>query len=565
MEQINNKQPGIIRYVVTITQRPAFCVFVFFLTFYYFTNAGWYKGGDEHFMSEVARQIVKKGQIGFNLDKPPREEDCARGPSGLYYYKWGLGQSLVEAPFYFLHHLIWGPLSSSNVHASHRNACVISELILLFLCPSIVSGLGCVLMLWFGLRLGFSKRVSLFLSLVYGLGTMVWPYSKSLMSDTTLNVAVLGSVYAAVSYVSTRRSMWLAISGMCIGFALITKATSVVILPCLVIYVLLTIRSWRVARDLLIGFAPPFFALLCIQLWHNAIRYETIWQFAYCAGRDDMFGFCTPLYVGLWGLLASPGKSFFLYAPITLLGLLSARQFFRKKRPEAFLFLSLTVAFTILHACWWAWAGDWAWGPRFLLVITPYFILPTGLFFENWTSRPRLHRALVSSLIICSVAIQVLGVAVHPFSFIEARTQVVAQLVDKQQQNIQSYAWAYSENAFVNFSPIFSHVVGNWWLLKHMIFSYDIWSDVPWKVLGDFNLSLPIWVKGNQTIPFWWPIAFPLHSPLSRTWVYPLAAANFFMVLWWGLRVKRLFHDDMEERGPEKDINAMDCTNPMAD
>jgi len=559
MEQINNKQPGIIRYAVTITKRPAFCVFVFFCTFYYFTNAGWYKGGDEHFMSEVARQIVKKGQIGFNLDKPPREEDCVRGPSGLYYYKWGLGQSLVEVPFYFIHHLIWRPPSSSNVHVSHRNAYVISELILLFLCPSIISALGCVLMLWFGLRLGFSKRVSVFLSLVYGLGTMVWPYSKSLMSDTTLNVAVLGSVYAAVSYVSTRHSRWLAVSGACMGFAIVTKVISVVIVPFLVVYILFTIRSWRAVRDLCICFGPPLIALLGIQFWHNVIRYGSLWQFGYHGGRG-ILGFCTPLYVGLWGLFASPGKSFFLYTPVAILGLASAWKFLQKRRPEALLFLSITVMFTVPYACWCLWAGDWAWGPRFLLVITPYLILPAGLFFETWISRSRSHRILVAMLIIFSIAIQTIGVTIHPFSFIQSRLGVVQQLTVELFS--LTYVSTYCEQAFVNFSPMFSHITGNWWLLKHMIFSYDIWSDVPWRVLGDFNLTTPMWVKGNRTIPFWWPVAFALRSPASRTWVYSLAAANFLVVFWWGLRVKRLFHDDIEKRGREKGIKATHFTNP---
>ena len=547
MEQINSKQLGILRYALMIAQRPAFCVFVFFLAFYYFTNAAIYKVGDETYVSIVAKQIARQGQIGLKLSKPPNEEACVKGSNGLYYCKWGLGQSLVEVPFYFVHDIIWKPSPLKNGIIDLLSPRIISELMLVFLAPSSVSALGCVLVFLFSVRLGFSKRVALALSLVYGLGTMVWPYSKSLMSDTTLNVAILGSVYAAVSYVSTRHGRWLAISGMCLGFALVTKVTSVVILPCLVIYVLLTIRSWRAMRELLIFFAPPFLAFLCLQFWHNAIRYGSVWQFGYHTGRDSMFGFCTPLYVGLWGLLASPGKSFFLYAPVTLLGLVSAKEFLRKRRPQAFLFLSVTLTYTILHACWWAWAGDWAWGPRFLLVITPYLILPTGLFFEKWTSRPRLHRILVSMLIVSSVSVQILGVAVHPFSFIEARGQVVAQIVDKQQQDWHSYVWAYSENAFVNFSPVFSHITGNWWLLKHMFFSYDIWSDVPWRVMGDFKLAPLKWMNGNRTLPFWWPVAFSVTSPPARTWVYPLAAANFLVVFWWGLRLKRLFRDQSRQ------------------
>jgi hypothetical protein len=406
-------------------------------------------------------------------------------------------------------------------------------------------------MLWFGLRLGFSTRVSLFLSLVYGLGTMIWPYSKSLMSEATLNVAILGGVYAAVSYVSDRRGWWLAVSGICLGFAFVTKIISVVVVPLVVIYILFRANPRRAVRDLCIYFAPPFVALLSVQLWHNEIRFGSLWKFGYQGGRGQL-GFCTPLYIGLWGVFASPGKSFFLYTPVAILGLVSAWKFFQKRKLEALLFLSITVTLTLPHASWCLWAGDWAWGPRFLLPITPYLILPAGLFFETWANRPRMRRIFVIMLIIVSVGIQIIGVTVHPFSFIDSRLQVVQQLTTVKLFSL-TYVSAYFEQAFVNFSPMFSHITGNWWLIKHMVFSYDIWSDVPWKVLGNFNLSSPTWVMGNRVIPFWWPIAFPLHSALSRIWVYPLAVANFLMVLWWGLRIKRLFRDSVEETSTERE------------
>jgi len=81
----------------------------FFFFFYTLTNAGWYKAGDEFFMIQVARQMVTKGQIGFELSGPPQDpfsdDYMAKGPDGRYYTKWGLGQSLVEIPFIFLHRL----------------------------------------------------------------------------------------------------------------------------------------------------------------------------------------------------------------------------------------------------------------------------------------------------------------------------------------------------------------------------------------------------------------------------------------------------------------------------
>ncbi len=540
MEKKRTHKIGSLSGLVKLLQRPALCLFMLFLSFYYLTNAGWFKTGDEGSMLKVAKQIVENGQIGFHSDTLPdekhHEDYYHKGTDGRFYYKWGLGQSLVEVPFYLLHHLVWGPYPYEKGTVSESDANRISELVLLFLCPSIISAIGCVIVFCMGRRLGYSERSSILLSLLYGLGTMVWPYAKSLSSDTTLNVAILGSVFAAVSYVKSYSKYWLAVSGACLGFAIITKAISIVVVPPIIFYAMIASRSKASRLDILLYFMPPLMAFVGFQLWHNVIRYGSFWQFGYQLGWGAL-GFSTPLYVGMWGLFASPGKSFFLYSPVAILGLASAWQFYRKRKPEALLFLGIIILITLPHALWCLWAGDWAWGPRFLLTITPFMILPAGTFFEQWQKKSNLRRRVTILLIIFSIVIQLLGVTIHPFSFIRARTEVINQLVKPEPSDF-TYRRTYSETAFNNFSPLFSHIVGNWWLFKHLIFSYDLWSDVPWRVLGDFKPGM-IWIMGNRTIPFWWPISFPLVSPSARSWVYPYATANLLFIVWWAVRLKR--------------------------
>jgi len=510
-----------------------FLVFWFFFLFYTFTNAGWYKAGDEFFMVQVARQMATKGQIGFDLGEPlqdPHAEDyISAGPDGRYYTKWGLGQSLVEVPFLFLHSLIPSVRLSIPIGGGLPDASYHSEWMFLILCPSLISALGCLLLYGCGRRLGYSERIAMVLSLVYGLCTMVWPYSKSLMSEGTLNVAVLGGVYGALSYSAGHRKAWLTVSGVCLGFAMITKIISLVVVPFVVLY-LLAFREFKsTLRDLCLFFVPPLLLFSGIEAWHNAVRYGTIWPSGYDKGWGAL-GFSTPLYAGLWGLFASPGKSFFLYAPACLLGLVSAGLFFKRNRKEAVLFLGIAAAYTIPHALWCLWAGDWAWGPRFLLVITPYLILPAGVFFGSWSLKSRVAKGVVLALVGLSLGVQILGISVHPFAFIQTRAGVVTKLIDLSPM-VFTYAGAYCEDTFNHFSPRFSHVVGNWWLFKHMVFDYDLWSDAPWSPLGDFGLDPPIWVMGNRTIPFWWPVALPLIAPVSKGWVFTLGILNLLLLM----------------------------------
>lgn len=525
-----------------MVESSALSLFIFFTSLYYLTNAGDFKIGDETAMILVARKIVDEGRIGFDEDKiisSSRWEDAtSRGPDGQYYMKWGLGQSLVETPFLILHRFLMRTLASEKPEADQASF-YLSEFAFLILCPSAISALGCVLFFLIGTRLGFSHRISVILSLVYGLATMVWPYSKSFMSETTLNVAILGGVYGAIQYAQEGRRRWIAFSGACMGFGVLTKVTALVIIPVVVVYIIVaSLRTKKSLLDLFLGFAPGLMVFLALQGWFNLVRYGSAWELGYRGGIDAL-GFSTPMIAGLWGLLLSPGKSFFVYAPVTLLGLIGLRSFLMHRRKEALLGLGISVIFVLFHAQWWSWAGDWAWGPRFLLVITPYTLLSCGMVFERWGNLKRVCRYLVLVLVVFSIGIQFLGVAVHPFSYIDVRGRVLDQLVPVD-ATVVTYWRFYSEGAMAHFSPLFSHIVGNWWLLKHMLFSYDLWSDPPWKLLGDFDLEPPLWVIGDRAIPFWWPVGLPMLDDKTEAWVYPLAVAAFLLLALGGIMVSRV-------------------------
>lgn len=527
-------------------QRPAgflrgipFGVFALFLLFYFLTNAGWYQVGDERIMLATAKQVLRSGQLGFALQEPLKEheDDVVKGKDGLYYFKYGLGQSLVELPFLALHSLVFPRPSQGGMGLLPTNGFLQSEMLTVFLCPSILSAFGCVLVYLFALRLNISRKSAVLVSLTYGLATMIWPYAKSLMAETTLNVAVLGGLFSGVSYKATARRYWLLVAGACLGFAFITKAVSVLVIPILVTYLLVRVRPVKkVFLETAVLMGLPLAVFAAFQLWHNELRYGNIWEFGYSFGWDRL-GFSTPLAVGLWGLLLSPGKSFFLYSPVALLGIVTFKDLFRKNRAEALLFLGVGLVILVSHARWWAWSGDWAWGPRFLLMNVPYVILPLGYVFDAWGRRRKLYRKLLVGLVAVSVAVQLIGVTADPFGFLGYRSQWISELTGDE---IYKPLPLMVEAATVNFNPMFSQISGNIWLIKHMLFSYDLWSDPPWKALKKLDLTTPKEAYSSRLPPFWWPVAFPWFDPYSTVWVYAFAAAILLGVIGLGLRLRRL-------------------------
>jgi hypothetical protein len=59
------------------------------------------------------------------------------------------------------------------------------------------------------------------------------------------------------------------------------------------------------------------------------------------------------------------------------------------------------------------WHGDWAWGPRYLLVVTPLFIIPIGelLVSETWSIK-RVGRKAIYFVLTVSVIIQLIAISV---------------------------------------------------------------------------------------------------------------------------------------------------------
>ncbi len=78
---------------------------------------------------------------------------------------------------------------------------------------------------------------------------------------------------------------------------------------------------------------------------------------------------------GLYGLLLSPGKSLFLYAPIALVAVLALPVAVRRAPAETAMISAIALANLILFARFPFWHGDQAWGPRYLLITLPVVLL----------------------------------------------------------------------------------------------------------------------------------------------------------------------------------------------
>jgi len=447
-------------------------VFLLFTCLYLLTMRGPPTGGDDRTMLSVAVGIVEQQKLSF-----PAELNLTggtRGREGRVYAKYPIGQSLAEIPFYLMGRTIGGWIVPSKPQIEYYRNRETLALLFTVLLPVLISAGTCVLLLRLCLLLGYSARVSLATACAYGVGTMAWPYSGSLLSEPLQTFLLLWSVYLLCRYRRTA-SMWpLVFSSLAFGCVLTVRPNLGIALPALWLYAVLAPRghlSSRFVAGALFLVGP--LAGVAADLAYNWMRYGSILDFAY-SGES----FSSSLYIGLWGLLLSPGRGLFVYSPALLLAIVGGVAFCRRHRAEAALLLAVSLTLIVFYAKWWDWAGGYCWGPRFLLPIVPLLMPLVAEAWDRIFSGGRVVRGAAAVVMLAAVAVQVPGVAIDPLLYHHIALQqevepVVSDLI--------------VENTL--FTPQFTPLAANTWLLKWSIIRAlrhepvdieEVLDDSPW-------------------------------------------------------------------------------------
>ena len=379
----------------------AFNLFVFFISVYLFTASGFnfFQTDASRARYEVTKSIVERGDLSIP------EGLGFKGVDGRDYSWYGLGQSLLMVPFYIIGKAIGTPENTVSMMNQVMGAAVV---VILFL---------------FAIALGYSKRASLLVSIFYGLGTMAWPLAKQPFDHTIETFFILFSVYCMYLYVTRGKILTLIFTGLSLGVAFVTRTTSILIAPSLFILMVsstkqrapfkTTVRT--MTRDIVL-FSIAFVPFLVLTLWYDNYRFGSLFEtgatlLSKSTGIKLFEG--TSFLNGLSGLLVSPGKGFFYYSPVAILFLFTIKDFLRKHHGIGIAFVVIILSYIIFFSKYLFWHGDWAWGPRYLLVITPFLMLPLCELFDSsqWIKKPLL-RSIVYALFIISLAVQISAVSV---------------------------------------------------------------------------------------------------------------------------------------------------------
>jgi Dolichyl-phosphate-mannose-protein mannosyltransferase len=483
------------------------CVFILFLTAYLLTMKGYPLFVDEELMYQTAVNLVEEG-VPYTTFHP---QITKTGRYGLSYSNFGLGQSFYEIPFYIMAKFL---VPRSGLSSGF----VLSAAVF----PSAPVLMALIMTLFFWVSIGLKSRFSTALrnTLILGFCTMCWPYSKMLFRDPLQTLCLLLS--AALLLRNTRQPSSVVVlgAGGAMGYGLIVKETMIIYVPLLLGYLLWTSRDKRVVNAAI--FLAPCIAGGLFCLGYNYYRFNDFFDFCFTA--DNLaYGMSTPVGEGGFGLLFSSGRGFFVFNPVTVLMFAGIPSFYRRFRAETLLFLSLSIVTFGFYSKFWTWGGSWAWGPRFLLIITPFAVFFTGEGIDV-CSRTRVKKTFVIILILLSIAVQIPGVTMHiaPYLSMIAHDLQLLPLTSGKGTEIRN------DLIHVDFIPQFSPIWGLSWTMKHSLtlpfrdrleIREAMRLDCPWRsISADWVPEYPDKALGAG--PDLFPVLCKLNMPKAMTVVY---------------------------------------------
>jgi hypothetical protein len=298
------------------------------------------------------------------------------------------------------------------------------------------------------------RRRALAMTIALIFGSFLFPYFKTFLKEPLLILCLLGGVrgvWEAVRTSDSRRPLIRA--GMFLGYGILTKLVFVVSVIPVLVYLVVEMnsreRSFKQKSDDLLAFGIP---ILLVGFGgnglYNILRFGNPFTLGYSSGTS----FTTPLITGLFGLLLSPGKGLFWFAPICILLLWAFKPFWQVNRREASCIAGIVALNLIMYGLYTAWGGDGSWGPRYLAPLVPLLLLPVAVYFEK--AKP-LMRRITAGLIVLGVLVQIGGTAVYAGSYL---------------REIQEYPYqkSFDDPEFLyraHFIPDFSPIIGHWKLL----------------------------------------------------------------------------------------------------
>jgi len=385
-----------------------------------FTHGG-IRSPDSEVAFRTAESLARRGTFAVDgyLDAWPGF-GFAPGTDGRLYSRYQPLQTLLMAPLVRLsgplsrsetlqrllypvpgsHYVTWSPPVVIGMPPADPAPHLLRFLVMSF--GVFVSALQVVVFFFLIVKLTGSVRSGWLASILYAFCTMNLSYAGTLFKEPLVGLLTLGAFLLLVPSRGTTRvegHAWrLPLSGFLAGLGVAAHLQGFLFLP--FVGLLAAVYGYRdggwkglFRYTVLWGLGTlPVMALLG---WHNVARFGHLLDTGFRASAAEMQEqrFQSPV-TGLSGLLFSAGKGLLFYCPVVVLGALLWRRLHRDWPVESTVWALMALGRILFLASFRDWHGGFCLGPRYLLNLFPYLLVPLALEMEHMIATRRRRAAL---------------------------------------------------------------------------------------------------------------------------------------------------------------------------
>jgi len=444
-------------------RRPGVRLFLLFFGFYALTASGNpFRVPDEFEVYFQAEHLVDAGDISVPQTLAIRD---AGGPiffgefgqDAKPYAPYGPGVAFLILPFHLAGRAVaaWAGVPRAPLPAGIPWELVaggVTALAMAFAAALAVAGChrAC-------LALGASGDRARLLAVMLGACTILWPYGKALYCEAWLAAAFAWTAALLLglsagspaspgapsassgSAVASAFRLNVAVAALLIAGAIVAKPTAIVVAPAFVVAVLLDSRGTTRGRSLTAAaLIAGIAAAAAAHVAWNVARFGRPLDFGYnLAGMIPYPPARTfipeQIPLGLFVQLLTPGKSLFVWAPVSLLSLLSLRACWQRERGLTAGLIAALVSSLIFYAAFFLPEGGYSHGPRHLVPLVPLLMLPLAV---RGVDVP--HRALTACAVV-GFTIASLAVTVSFFedqSPVQIGSRIVSPYYDRVEPGV---------------------------------------------------------------------------------------------------------------------------------
>jgi len=237
----------------------------------------------------------------------------------------------------------------------------------------------------------FTRQNSIILSFVLAFSTIIWAYSNTSLNVVPTTFFILLGYLFFKKFRRLNQNKFLLLCSASFAFAFLIRVDAILFIVPVWLFLIANIlkRNLKI-YTLLLYSAPLLFSYGLYRLVRSSdgpLRHIIPEDSSpYPAGGEIailILSNPSNILAASFGLLFAPGVGLFIFSPILLTVFFSFPDFFRKNKSECLLLLSILVLNVIYHADLGAWHGFVAWGPRYLLMVVPFLLIPLGASLEK--------------------------------------------------------------------------------------------------------------------------------------------------------------------------------------